>query len=84
MAILDVFRLGYDGYILLLGVPAIVALVVLYPRLFPGRLDSQEPPVIWPTIPVIGHLIGLIRLSHHYHRLNLYVSLGFGLTGSAI
>jgi hypothetical protein len=34
------------------------------------RVDPQEPPVIQPTVPIVGHTMGLLRSGHEYlHRL---------------
>jgi hypothetical protein len=42
-----------------------VILLVLW-RVFALRLDPREPPVYRPGLPVIGHILGLIRESHGY------------------
>jgi len=31
------------------------------------RVDSREPPLLKSRIPVIGHIIGLIRYQAEYH-----------------
>jgi len=63
-----------DGYKPSVAIAAVVlSLTLLYWAVLPGRFDAREPPVLRPTIPIIGHLIGLIRLSHNYHRFLLFV-----------
>lgn len=52
---------------LVLGAAVIVVLfadVLLTPR-----LDSNEPPLLKPSIPLIGHIIGIIRYQNEYHRM---------------
>ncbi|KAH8682620.1 cytochrome P450 [Xylariales sp. PMI_506] len=56
---------GYTAAILLI---VIISVPLSYFILYPLRLDSAEPPLLKPTIPFIGHLLGLISLSHGYHR----------------
>ncbi|KAH7014196.1 cytochrome P450 [Microdochium trichocladiopsis] len=38
-----------------------VVLALLVHRLSTPRLDPREPPLLKPTIPLVGHIIGLIR-----------------------
>jgi len=45
-------------YILTALAAAVVAF--LY-RFSPARLDPREPPALKATIPLIGHIIGLLR-----------------------
>jgi hypothetical protein len=33
------------------------------------HVDPREPPILKPTIPFVGHLIGLIRHGSHFLRL---------------
>ncbi|KAF4993225.1 hypothetical protein FGRMN_6589 [Fusarium graminum] len=47
---------------------AAVALVLLN-RLLTPRIDPREPPVVKPTIPWIGHIIGVIRHQADYNRI---------------
>lgn len=47
-----------------------IALLNVYPK-----IDSREPPALKPTIPVIGHLIGLLKYQNSYHKILLYVRL---------
>lgn len=35
-------------------------------RLSDIELDPREPPLVKPTIPFIGHIIGLMWYSHDY------------------
>ncbi|KAF4980542.1 hypothetical protein FZEAL_3477 [Fusarium zealandicum] len=45
------------------------ATLSLLTRLLSPRLDPREPPVVRPTIPLIGHIIGIIRHQSDYHRI---------------
>ena len=53
-------------YILIAG--ATVAFVLLLGLVSP-RLDAQEPPLLKPSIPLIGHMIGLMKHQSQYHVL---------------
>ncbi|KAH7136712.1 cytochrome P450 [Dactylonectria estremocensis] len=33
------------------------------------KMDASEPPTVKPTIPLIGHIIGIIRHQSDYHRI---------------
>ncbi|KAK7421620.1 hypothetical protein QQX98_002087 [Neonectria punicea] len=37
-------------------------------RLLSPQMDQLEPPMVKPTIPFIGHIIGIIRYQNGYHR----------------
>lgn len=52
---------------------AAVALSLLN-RLLSPRIDPREPPVVKPTIPWIGHIIGVIRHQADYGRILQCVS----------
>lgn len=53
--------------VLCVGIIAVVLLSL--PKLL-VRHDAQEPPILSPRIPIIGHLIGMIRYKQDfYHRL---------------
>jgi hypothetical protein len=73
MAILSIISPTTGSYGLVLA--AAITLLVVYLVRFPVRMDPQEPPILRPRIPFIGHLLGLISLSHGYHRLQLCVTL---------
>lgn len=47
---------------------AIVALALLN-RLLTPRIDPREPPVVKPSIPWVGHIIGIIRHQADYPRI---------------
>ncbi|KAF9871981.1 alpha-mannosyltransferase och1 [Colletotrichum karsti] len=49
---------------------ALVVVFVVYKALWPVQLDSQEPPVLRPKIPMIGHLLSLAQLRFEYHLGN--------------
>jgi len=50
-------------------VAAAVVLVLLLPWIWTPRLDPSEPPLVKPTIPLIGHIIGLIQHQAKYHLI---------------
>lgn len=56
------------GPTLTIVIGAVVALYLLNvlatPRVYPG-----EPPLIKPTIPLIGHIIGLFWHKEQYHNV---------------
>lgn len=54
-----------QGYMLSLYLVAAAIVLLLVQQLDP-RMDPQEPPLVRPTIPVIGHLIGMIRHQAEY------------------
>ena len=37
------------------------------------RLDSSEPPLLKPSVPFIGHVVGIIWHQNDYHRIVQYV-----------
>jgi hypothetical protein len=41
------------------------ALLLLW-RLSNVQLDAREPPVLKPTIPIIGHVLDMVTLSHAF------------------
>jgi cytochrome P450 len=48
-----------------LAIAAVLGLLVLY-ALSP-RADPREPPLVKPSIPLIGHILGLMRHQAQYH-----------------
>ncbi|KAM0261216.1 hypothetical protein ACHAPA_009850 [Fusarium lateritium] len=51
----------------LIGLGVILIAIVLRKLSFPS-LDEREPPLLQPRIPVIGHLIGLLRYQNTYMK----------------
>ena len=45
----------------------IIALSFLINVLATPRLDPREPPLLKPSIPLIGHIIGIISRQNEYH-----------------
>lgn len=41
-------------------------LLIVLARLLWGPLDKREPPALRSRIPIVGHLIGLIRNGPHH------------------
>ncbi|KAL6361077.1 hypothetical protein LRP88_04539 [Fusarium phalaenopsidis] len=48
---------------------ALLAGALALSLLLTPRLDPREPPVVKPTIPLVGHIIGIIRHQSDYHRI---------------
>ena len=44
------------------------ALVVLLVNAFRFKVDPREPPVIYPRIPMVGHIIGLMTEGSLYNK----------------
>ncbi len=44
-----------------IGLVVCLVLAVFLQRLSAIRLDPREPPVLKPGIPLVGHLLGLLR-----------------------
>lgn len=42
---------------------------LLYLRFLRVKRDPREPPVIPPTIPLIGHIVGLLRYGTEYYAM---------------
>ncbi len=51
---------GYTPSVIL----AVVAVLLLCWQRLSMKWDPQEPPILKPTIPFIGHIIGLFSKSH--------------------
>ncbi|KAI1871195.1 uncharacterized protein JN550_004640 [Neoarthrinium moseri] len=64
MALSEVLRGSLDGFTLSLILALSVA--ALFWRLFALRLDPREPAALKPDVPVIGHIIGMLKESHRY------------------
>lgn len=66
------FDVLLDGYTpsIILGIAAVV--LVCWQRLS-VKCDPQEPPLLKPSIPYIGHIIGLFRYNGEYFEKLKYV-----------
>lgn len=51
------------------AVAAVILAIVINTLATPKRADPREPPLLKPTIPFIGYIIGLIRHQADYHRI---------------
>jgi hypothetical protein len=38
-----------------------IAIGVLLSNLLRVKIDPREPPIIHPTVPLLGHIIGLLK-----------------------
>lgn len=52
----------------LIGLGVILIAIVLRKLSFPS-LDEREPRLLQPRIPVIGHLIGLLKYQNTYMKM---------------
>jgi hypothetical protein len=64
-----------DVTILSTTVLAVIVAFALLNRLLTPRIDPREPPVVKPSIPWVGHIIGIIRHQADYPRIIQSVSL---------
>lgn len=63
-----------DGWRLILTLLVIiVAGTVLDIRLISPKIDPREPPVVYAKVPLIGHIIGMMRQGPHYLKNLRYV-----------
>ncbi|KAK2672903.1 Cytochrome P450, E-class, group IV [Fusarium oxysporum f. sp. vasinfectum] len=60
---------GGNVTILSTTVLAIIVAFSLLNRLLTPRIDPREPPVLKPSIPWVGHIIGIIRHQADYSRI---------------
>ena len=58
----------YNSIVLWVLVP-VLAVYFHYLRFLRVKRDWREPPVIRPTIPLIGHIIGLLRYGTDYYAI---------------
>ncbi|KAF7555723.1 hypothetical protein G7Z17_g1957 [Cylindrodendrum hubeiense] len=64
--VMDDYKQSKTGYLAALCV--LISAVVLH-KLFSPSTDDREPPLLKPSIPVIGHLIGLIKHQGGYIKI---------------
>lgn len=55
----------------ILGLAIVLGVLALH--VFAVKIDVREPPVVYPKIPLIGHLIGLVRDGPLYLKKLTYV-----------
>ena len=53
-------------YLFLAAATAVAALLV---SLASPRVNGDEPPLVKPVIPFVGHIVGLLRQQAKYHVL---------------
>lgn len=59
---------SYNSTAIWVLAPMVLA-YLLYLRFLRAKRDPREPPVISPTIPLIGHIIGLMRYGTDYYAM---------------
>ncbi|KAB5576620.1 cytochrome P450 [Coniochaeta sp. 2T2.1] len=47
----------------------IAASIYLLDFILSPRLDPREPPLVKPSFPLIGHIVGLLRHQNQYHQI---------------
>lgn len=62
----DDYKQSKAAYLTVLGV--LISATLLH-KLFSPHNDSREPPLLKPRIPVLGHLIGLLRHQGGYIKI---------------
>jgi hypothetical protein len=55
-----------NGKVILAGLAFAGFVIVLLSNLLRLKVDVREPPVVYPTIPFIGHIIGMVRDGPQY------------------
>jgi len=65
MSIAGAFNLVFQGYTPLIVIAVVGVLLIIQQRLA-IQLDPQEPPILKPRSPYIGHIIGLIQYNGAY------------------
>jgi hypothetical protein len=56
------------------GITTVVVIVSLLFRFASPQIDPREPPAIKPGIPIVGHIVGLIRHGVDYFEAVRYAS----------
>lgn len=54
----------YISYLFILS-----GVIVLFWRLLSSPRDPREPPLIKPSIPIVGHIIGIFRHKMEYFEI---------------
>jgi hypothetical protein len=68
MAFLDLLP-SFDGYNVPLLLLLLAAAIVFFRQLFAPHMDPREPPLLSPAIPIVGHLIGMMRNQMEYYAI---------------
>lgn len=74
MSFYQVFGTLLDGYTPSIILATAAVLLVCWSRLS-VRVDPREPPILKPTIPYVGHIIGLLTHQNSYFEKLRYVFL---------
>lgn len=69
MAGISTFGLLAEGHMLWAIIGTVITFGLVFVVMFPVRMTDDEPPILRPKVPYIGHLLGMLMLSHNYHRL---------------
>lgn len=46
----------------------VIAVGVFLSNLLRPKLDPREPPVVYPKVPLLGHIIGMLREGPLYYK----------------
>ena len=52
---------------------AVLLALILGVRLLTSPIDGREPPLVSPSIPVFGHVLGLLRYGVPYYAIATWV-----------
>lgn len=68
MAFLGI-SLSFDGYDMSLVLLFLTTAIVLIWGFSGPRMDPREPPLLRPAIPIVGHLIGIMKKQMEYYAI---------------
>jgi hypothetical protein len=60
----------------------VIAVGVFLSNLLRPKLDPREPPIVHPKVPLLGHIIGMLREGPLYYRRVRYVEPALCLSKS--
>lgn len=52
-----------------IAVVSIALIIFALSKFLTPELDPLEPPCLKPTIPLVGHIIGIIQHQSNYHKI---------------
>jgi hypothetical protein len=50
-----------------LAIAAVPLALIAVSRMVSPKSDPREPPPLWPTVPLVGHIISLLRESASFY-----------------
>lgn len=68
--VLDILQHVQHGKLSATVVVVLIALAIAaLMKLLTPAMDPCEPPLVKPTIPIIGHIIGIVQHQSSYHKI---------------